>query len=90
TISMLSTLMVTDESSLFPSWVIVVSGVAPGPKDVVDRIYRKNFFRSCTPQTVYPKKAAAFCEKLYDTLRSYPEVSQDKLDEVLEASGRFS
>ncbi len=90
TISMIRTFMETDESTFLPAWGIDVSGVSPLPKEVLDRIYRKNFFRSCTPQTVYPKKAAAFCEKLYDTLRSYPEVSQDKLDEVLEASGRFS
>ena len=90
TISMIRTFMETDESTFLPAWGIDVSGVSPLPKEVLERIYRKNFFRSCTPQTVYPKKAAAFCEKLYDTLRSYPEVSQDKLDEVLEASGRFS
>lgn len=89
TIERIRTFLETDETTFVPAWGIDIRGIAPLPREVLERIYKKNFFQSCTPGTIDPKKAAGYCRKLYDTLRTLPGITEDKLAETLEAAERF-
>ena len=79
----------TDEAFFAPAWGFDVRGVAPLPKDVLENIYKKSFFRICEPKTLVPKKTVEFCEKLYDTVRDFPDLPEANKQEILECAKRL-
>lgn len=88
TIMLMRQFFETDESFFAARWGFDVNGIAL-PKDVLENIYKKSFFRNCQPQELKPGRAAEYCEKFYDTVRNIEDLPDANKQEILECAKRF-
>ncbi len=79
----------SDEKFYVPQYGFDVSGIAPLPPEVLQKIYKDNFMRICDPKPFIPKKAAEYCDKLYDIVRDFEELSAANKEEILESARRL-
>ncbi len=79
----------TDETFFVPKYGFDMKGVGPFPEEALRKIYRQGFLRMCDPKPLNPKKAAAYCEQLYETVRCFEELPEPNKQEVLEAAKRL-
>ncbi len=80
----------TDESFFCVKYGFDITGIAPLQKETLEKIYRSNF-RKMVPGTVINyKKAAAYCEGLYEIVKGFEEMPEENALEVLEVARRFN
>ena len=79
----------SDETFFVPQYGFDITGIAPLPPEVLRKIYRENFLRICDPKPFAPKKAAEYCDKLYETVRHFEELPEDNKEDILEVARRL-
>jgi len=79
----------TDEKFYVPRYGFDMQGIMPFPDDVRKKLYKDNFLRMCDPKPLDIKKAAAYCEMMYETVRGFDELAEENKAEVLEAARRL-
>ena len=79
----------TDETFFSVRWGFDVQGLGL-PKDVLEDIYKNNFLRIQTGKPFSPRKAASFCEHLYETVRIFEDLPEANKEEVAECARRLA
>lgn len=88
-IALIRQFLETDETFFSVKYGFDVTGIAPLQKETLQKIYSENFRKMAPGVAVVPKKAAAYCEYLYETVKGFEEMPEENALEVLEVARRF-
>jgi hypothetical protein len=77
-----------DEKFYAPQWGFDVQGIEL-PREVLTKIYSTNFRARGETKPLNPKKAAEYCDFLYDLVRDFEEMGDTAKEDVLECARRF-
>ena len=78
----------TDDTFYAVRWGFDVKGVKL-PQEVLDDIYHNTFRSVQRAYTFDTKKAADYCEKIYDTVKDFDELPAENKEEVLDCAKRL-
>jgi predicted TIM-barrel fold metal-dependent hydrolase len=79
----------SDETFFVPRYGFDMKGLAPFPEEARKKIYRESFLRMCDPKPLNPKKAAVYCESMYEQVRGFSELPEPNKEEILEVAKRL-
>ena len=78
----------SDEEFFVPAWGFTLHGLGL-PADLLKKIYRENVKKVCPPRPIVPKKAAEYCENLYEQVKDFEELPANAKEEILDIARRF-
>jgi len=79
----------TDETFFVPQYGFDMKGLAPFPEEARRKIYGEGFLKMCGPKPLNPRKAAEYCDYLYERIRNFDELPAANKEEVLEVAKRL-
>ena len=88
-ISLIRQFLETDETFFSVKYGFDITGIAPLQKETLKKIYCDNFRKMVPGTAVNAKKAASYCEYLYETVKEFAEMPKENALEVLEVARRF-
>lgn len=78
----------TDEKFFSAGWGFDIQGIGL-PKEVLQDLYKNNYERLFSREKVNTKRAAEYCDKVYDIIRKLDEMPQENKLEAAECAKRL-
>ncbi len=88
TVTLMRQFLESDDTFFAVRWGFDMTGVNL-PQDALENIYKNTFFRVQREHSFDTRKAADYCEKIYETVKDFSELPEENKQEVRDCAKRL-